>query len=226
MLDDDDNERATDVAASGGNCPDDVKRDWYRKSLIAKIAEQSAKAAHAKALGSYRNLLKQADKAGVSTTAIVFALARRFEDPDMVLIEEREKLKMLELSGLLPGIRDKLFARFDVAEATRNEDWQMQLVSARDQGALAGRKGHGRDLMDERWHGTELGVEWMLGWSEGQRAIADEMGAVETAAPKSRGRPKLTEEERAARAAAKLAAAAEAPIRVPNGSYSEPAAPV
>lgn len=194
----DDDTRGSDEsvgAPPASNCPDSVKRDFYRQALVAKIAEESAKEAHSQKMGAYRALLKKADSAGVSTKAITNALACRFDDPELVLIEERERLKMLDLSGFLPGIRDKLLGRLDVEEVTRGEKYEMDLAAARDQGALAGRRGHRRDL-NQHQPGTELHVAWIEGWLQGQRAIADEMvevdpdaDPVQPAPAGQRGRP-------------------------------------
>ncbi|MDP9082455.1 MAG: hypothetical protein M3N50_01610 [Pseudomonadota bacterium] len=162
------------------------------EALKAKIAEESAKATHHKKLGEYRNVLKRYGKMGVNTDAITYALKVRFDDPDEVLIAEREKLKMLDLSGLLPGIKDKLLSRLDVEEATTHEATTMDLAKAEDLGATAGRSGVSRDT-NPYPPGTEQHVHFVNGYLTGQRAIADEMATgaeAEIPAKPARGRPR------------------------------------
>lgn len=163
-----------DGNGGGSNCSDATKRDYYREALIKRIALESAQAAVKQKNGEYRATLGAAKKAGVSTTAIIHALNMRFNDPHEVLIEEREKLKMLDLSGLLPGIREKLLGRLDVEEATRNEEDEMDQARALDLGAQAGRTGEPREN-NPYPAGSEEYVKWWSGWRSGQAAIAAEM---------------------------------------------------
>lgn len=158
----------------GTNCTDATKREAYRKALNFKIALESAQEIARNKMGEYRAYLKQAAKQGVSTKAITDMLAVRFEDPDLILIEERERIKMMELSGFLPGIRDKLLSRFDVEEATQKERTQADLDRAYDIGVREGRKGTPRGI-----NGHEPGSEEYdaqdRGWLAGQAVIAGEM---------------------------------------------------
>jgi hypothetical protein len=186
----------SDSETAGSNCTDETKREAYRTALIAKIAEEHAKAGHDKKLAEYRNILKKYAKMGVSTDAITYAIKVRMDDPDQTLIDEREKLKMLDLSGHIPGIKEKLLARLDVEEATANEADTMELAKAGDLGAVAGRAGRSRDE-NPFVPGSEHYVHWVEGWLSGQRAIADEMEAnapapTGTVVPmkRGRGRPK------------------------------------
>lgn len=186
----DDDDRDT---GSGSNCTDEVKRDAYRACLKLKIAEETAKAHHAKQLGAYRSELKAWGKRGVNTDSITYALEVRFEDPDEVLIRERERLKLLALSGFIPNIRDALDSRLDVQEPTRNESHEDAILAATDQGTLAGRTGRTRDLNPHE-PGSEMHVHWVQGWLAGQRAIADEMevAAGTVKKPRGPGRPRKT----------------------------------
>ena len=199
MSDDfDDDETPSAPASDGANCSDATKRKAYQEALILKIAvESAAEVARAK-MGSYRAYLKEAKKRGVDTKAITFALAVRFQDPDIVLIEKREELKMLDLSGFLPGIREQLLGRFDVQEATGAEEEENQVLIAYDRGVMSGRSGHRLDA-NPYPRGSIGERKWADGWRGGQRAIADEMlpGAMTdsvatptTTAPKTRGRGK------------------------------------
>jgi hypothetical protein len=165
---------SVDEPSAPSNCSDETKRQAYREALILKIAAEGAAEAAKSKLGSYRAYLKVAGKRGVSTQAIINALAHRFEDPDLVLIEERERLRLYELSGFLPGIRDKLLSRLDVQEPTTREEEENQVLIAFDRGALAGRSGHPQTVNDYPV-GSPGYVKWIEGWRAGQQAIADEM---------------------------------------------------
>src|ERR1700722_9386342 len=80
------------------NCTDETKREFYRKALMAKIGLEAAQATAKTKNAEYRNVLKDAKKAGCNSTAIADALAARFMDEDTLVLELREKLKMLDLS--------------------------------------------------------------------------------------------------------------------------------
>jgi ribosome modulation factor len=161
-------------ANGGSNCSDDVKRQAYREALILKIAVESAQEVLNSKRGEYRAYLKAAGKKGVDTKSITNMLAMRFEDPDLILIEERERLKMYELSGFIPGIRAQLLDRLDIQEPTAREEEENQVLIAYDRGHLAGRSGHLRDTNPYQ-PGTLGHVKFLDGWTAGQRAIADEM---------------------------------------------------
>lgn len=170
------------------NCTDETKRSAYREALILKIAVESAQEAASQKQGAYRAFLKKQKALGVSKEAITYALARRFEDPDLVLVEEREKLKMMELSGFIPGLMGKLSERYSVEEPTFNEEEEMAMLTATDRGIAAGRSGISRD--DNPYQPGSMGyVRWTDGWRAGQQIIADEMG--EAPPRRGRGRPKL-----------------------------------
>lgn len=158
----------------GANCSDETKRQAYREALVLKIGVESAHEVYKSKQGSYRAYLKAAANKGVPTDAVTNMMKRRFDDPDLVLIEERERLKMYELSGFLPGVLEKISDRYDVQEATANEEEENQVLIAYDRGHLAGRSGHTRDT--NPYPPGSLGhVKFTEGWIHGQRAIADEM---------------------------------------------------
>ncbi len=170
----------------GGNCTDEVKREFYRKALMAKIAHESAVATAKTKNGEYRNILKEAKKAGVDSDAITKTLAVRFHDQDELVLDLREHLKMLDLSGVVPGVVDKILSRLSVEEPTNNERHAMDLDRAYDAGVFAGREGHKRDA-NEHPAGSDAHVKWDAGWLSGQMAIASEMER-----PR-RGRPRKVE---------------------------------
>lgn len=171
---DDDFEDDKPAVAEDTTCTDATKRRAYQEALILKIAVESVAEVARGKLGAYRAYLKEAKKRGVDTKAITKALAVRFQDPDIVLIEIREELKMYDLSGFLPGIRERLLGRFDVQEATGAEEEENQVLIAYDKGVMSGRSGHRTDA--NPYPANSLGErKWADGWRAGQRAIADEM---------------------------------------------------
>lgn len=189
----DDGELAADSREVGGeNCTDATKSDYYRQALRAKIAVESAQEQAKAKLASYRNILKTANKAGVNSQAIANAIAQRFRDPDVVFMEERERLKMYELSGFLPGIMDQLNQRTTTYQPTNNEENELLLLQAYDQGVLAGRRGHPRDEGAANFvPGSEAHVQFFAGWRDGQALLGDEMAVPgDKPEPKKRGRPK------------------------------------
>lgn len=192
------------------NCSDDVRREWYRKALIADIAQQSAKARFDQKKGEYRSILKTAEDSGVDIEAITNVLKKRFLDPDEVIRAERERLKMYELSGFIPGIVDNVLRRTDIEEPTSKESHDLMLLDAYDKGALAGRKGRILSEVNTYLAGTELHVRFIEGYREGQASISEEMAPAtsEEAPPKAkRGRPKRV-------VTAEVAAPVEAPVNL------------
>jgi len=156
------------------NCTDETRREHYRRALLAKIAHESALAAAKTKNAEYRNALKDAKKAGVDSDAIAFTLAQRFQDEDVLVIELREKLKMLDLAGVVPGVVDKILDRLDIMEPTRNEQAQITLDRAYDGGCFDGREGKPRDANPYQ-PGSEQHDAHDRGWLTGQNAIAAEM---------------------------------------------------
>lgn len=179
----------------GSNCSDEVKQDAYRKAALLKIAEESAHEVYKSKQGAFRAYLKAAEKLGVDPDSITKQLKIRFNDPDAELIKLREQIKMMELSGFLPGIMGKLQSRYSVIEPTVAEEEESQVLIAYDHGHLAGRKGHLRDNNPYQ-PGTLGHAKWVEGYLAGQRAIADEMDHGEDGQPvpqperRGRGRPK------------------------------------
>lgn len=182
---------------TGENCTDETKREAYLDCLKLKQAEENAKTKHASANGAYRAALKKWEKTGVNTDAIIYALGVRFDDEEETLIDLREKIKAVELSGHLKNAKDRLLGRLDVIEPTRSEADELDLAHAHDLGNRAGRGGFPKS--DNPYQaGSESHVFWVDGWMVGQRSIADEMvpeddaagEPVQPPAKPTRGRPK------------------------------------
>lgn len=156
------------------NCTDETRRDFYRKALIAKIAHEAALAGAKTKNAEYRNVLKEAKHHGVSSEAIAYALNNRRGDEDTLVLQLREQLKMLDLNGVVPGIVDKILARLDIQEPTRNEREQITLDRAYDGGVFDGRSGKPRDG-NPYVSGSDQYDAHDRGWLIGQHAIAAEM---------------------------------------------------
>jgi ribosome modulation factor len=181
---------------TGPNVTDVTKREAWRAALRLRIAYDSAKETADSKLGELRSYLKQVAKRGVDPKAITEAFKHRLDDRDVLVVQERERLKMLELSGLFPGLFDEIAGRYAVQEATHEEEEENQVLIAHDRGATAGRAGHSRDTNPYE-PGTLGHAKFVEGYLAGQRAIADEMApevepapATEPAPKKARGRPK------------------------------------
>jgi ribosome modulation factor len=156
------------------NCPDETYRDAYLEALTQKIAEEKAKEAHSSALGAYRATLKRWGKLGVDTEAVAFALAHRWDDEEELVLAERNKLRMLQLSGKVPNIRNRLLKNLTIQEPTTNEANDLAKAKAADLGTQSGINGISRDA-NPYLPGTELHVHWIEGWLSGQRVIANRM---------------------------------------------------
>lgn len=167
-------EEAAAGESSASNCTDETKREFYRKALIAKIALESAQAAAKQKNGEYRNILKDAKKAGIDPDAITATLAARFQDEDVLVLKLREHLKMLDLGGVVPNVVDKILSRLHIEEPTANEAHQISIDRAYDDGAFSGREGDHREN-NPHVAGSDLYDAWDRGWLVGQQAIADEM---------------------------------------------------
>lgn len=163
-----------DRGAIGANCTDETRRTVYREALILMIAFESAKEVANSKQGRYRAYLKESAKLGVSIESVTNAIAHRMDDAELLVVAERERLKMLELSGSHPNLFAKIADRYDVQEPTHNEEEENHILIAYDRGVLAGRKGHERDG-NPYTPGTLGHVKWIAGYNSGQRIIADEM---------------------------------------------------
>lgn len=161
----------------GNNCTDETIRSFYRKAVMAKIAVEDAAATMKSRNGFYRNILKEAKKSGVDTDAVTTAIALRLHDSDDLVVSYRNQLKMLDLAGIAPRIIDQIVDRMTAQEPTKNELHEDAMLRAFDLGSLAGRKGIDAEQASAGHYepGTELYVEFMRGWNNGQRALAEEV---------------------------------------------------
>lgn len=156
------------------NCTDETKRRAYLEAMVLYISMESARDVLKSKTGVYRSYLKAANKRGVSSDAITFAIANRETDPELLAIAVRERIKLSQLGGNHPGLFDKIASRFDVYEPTLKEEEENQILIAVDRGMRAGRNGHERD--GNPYEAGSIGhVKWVEGYIAGQRIIAEEM---------------------------------------------------
>jgi ribosome modulation factor len=181
---------------TGSNVPDDVKKDFYKKALRAKQEAEKAAEIYKAANADYRLVLKAAKKAGVSSEAIAYALAARLIDKDELIALEREKARMLALSGVWPSIQEDFFDRLTPGVDLTNET---TIEVSYDNGHTCGIKGENRSL-NPHHTGTEKWDAWDRGWLQGQGTNVEKLSK----APRPK---KQTKHE----AAAALAAAEAAP---------------
>lgn len=160
-------------ATIGGNVTAATKTSFLRQALRAKIGMESAQEVVRRKSGEYRQVLAAAKKAGVNTDALTHYLNVRLKDADEVFRTEYAKAEMLELSGFLPGLRERLSGEADTV-TTLDYEHETSLVIAIDRGTCAGMQGAERS--DNPYEaGTMQFVRWVEGYMDGQRSIADEM---------------------------------------------------
>lgn len=163
-----------------GNVTDATRREAFWACVKTANALATAQANH-------RNELKKWKSNGVDPAEITLALKARKKDQGDLLQGLRGQARMLMASGVLPELREQLFAGFgDYAPPTAKETGQIEAHKAADEGYFAGKDGDRRDS-NPHAPGTDLHVEWDHGWIEGQAAIAMRMGAGGEAAREAAG---------------------------------------
>lgn len=171
---------------AGGNVTDAIRREAFWACVKTANALATAQANH-------RNEVKRWKERGVEPAEISLALKARKQDPGDLLQGLRGQSRMLIAAGILPDLKETLFAGLDVAPPTAKEARTMDANKARDEGYFAGKDGDRRDA-NPHAPGTDLHVEWDYGYIEGQAAIAARMapdapadGRVTVAQPRQRG---------------------------------------
>jgi hypothetical protein len=168
------------LSAPATNVTDQTRLDFYRKALKAKQESEAADREAKAARGVYRAVLKDAKKAGVSTDSITFALAARHIDGDELLIEQRERMRMLAISGVMPTIQTDLFEGVGKKpDLSEEEAGKIAVDRAYDDGYFSGNNGVSRSL-NKHFQGTEEFEAWERGWVAGQAKI------ITTLAPKAK----------------------------------------
>lgn len=109
---------------------------------------------------------KVAKKDGCDVDAIVAAIKLKRRDPDEVIAEHRNMVRVLKLLDSPLGTQFDFFKDVDVKDT----------VDARTAGKAAGKNGENADN-NPHPQGTEQHAQWREGWGEGQAALAEKMGS-------------------------------------------------
>jgi hypothetical protein len=170
------------------NVTDATKRDFYKQALGAKREIEKIAAEMRSANGKYRSILKAAEAAGVSADAITYTLKNRHLDREDLASVERDRVRMMALSGVWPKIQTELFA---VSTAPVDNPAETTIEVAYDHGHQCGVKGEARTI-NPHPAGTEHWDAWERGWLLGQTKNVP--GRTRAAAkPRGRGKLKLVE---------------------------------
>jgi hypothetical protein len=171
---------------AGSNVTDETKRGYYKKALKAKQEAEKAAEIYKAANAEYRLVLKAAKGAGVSSEAIAYALSVRHLDNDALREAERDKARMLALSGIWPTIQEDFFNLLIPSPDLHNET---TVDMAYDAGHQCGIKGENRSI-NPYIPATEKWDAWDRGWLTGQG------GNVEKLTPNGRTK-RMTKKEQA-----------------------------
>jgi hypothetical protein len=159
---------------SESNVTDKTYLDYYKKYHTAKkVHEEDVDTARSS--GSVvRDILKDAKKAGVDTTAITRAFADVKLDREDVIASQRAYIRMLAISSVIPNIQQELFGETPKSDLTDEDRSGMANQRAFDDGQFAGVQGHSPTLNPHPL-GTDLQDSWHRGHVLGQAKIAGEM---------------------------------------------------
>lgn len=182
------------LSAPATNVTDATRMDYFRRALKAKQNLESAELEARSLRGMYRSTLKDAKNAGVTPDEITFALAMRYQDPDEILIQQRNRIRMLALSGIMPTIQQDMFGGPEHT-ITLSDDEKEKIAAARayDDGYFRGNNGDAR-VMNPSLQGTETFDAWERGWIAGQAKIVHSM-APRIKAPRTPRKGKVTADE-------------------------------
>lgn len=175
---------------SASNVSDATRLDYFRKALKAKQQLEQAQGEVKAANGVYRAVLKDAKKAGVTPDELTFALAARHIDSDELLLQERNRIRMLAISGVMPTIQDDLFETMKI-EVSAEDQEAVTAELAYDDGVKSGANGKTRSF-NPHFQGSDKYDAWDRGWIAGQKTIADGMPSAKKARTPRKG--KLTAE--------------------------------
>jgi hypothetical protein len=176
------NSTETAPASSGSNVSDDTLKEFLDKARkMRRLHEKAAKEAEPykeaekAALGEYRSFLKVAKKAGVSVEALTAVLAMEKQDRDVTIAEERQKIRLMALSGEFPSIQTDLFDGLDLAPPEGEEADKIAAERAYDEGVFAGSEGKLTRDGNKHVPGSEAYDAWDRGWLAGQKTLAEQL---------------------------------------------------
>lgn len=198
------------VSDSGANnMTDELRREFYTKALHAQQEIDRLAELMKSAKSSISAVYKDAEKSGVSKKAIQDVLRMRNVDLDILRVQERERARMLAVSGVWPSIQEDFFDRLTPpADLTQ----EVTLEVAYDNGHTCGVKGENRDI-NPHAPGTERWEAWDRGWLIGQAKNApNQAPANDTSVPETKAErdKRVKREKRAAEKGQKEGALQEA----------------
>ncbi len=176
--------------------PDLIAEHWAGcRQLLAAVEEAQGEVK--KLTGRYRNALKSAKKAGIPSEDLAWALQARFQDPDELAMEFRNRLLISRTVGIIPAeLQETVIGlSFDAAETGLFDDKVIHattIARAEDEGLAAGLNGHARgdnpyDPMDVSK--SELRAAWDRRWVQGERRLQSSMKESGTEAASSERTP-------------------------------------
>ncbi len=159
------------ITSAGSNVTDDTRKEYYSKAKMALREFEKAHEIAKSAKSAYTNVLKSAKKAGLSTKAIARVLAERMADPDELVREEQEYIRIMALSGVMPTFQASLFG--DAPDPELVEEGTID--AAFDAGNSCGLAGRNRQE-NPHFQGTEKWEVWDRGWIAGQEVLFAKAG--------------------------------------------------
>jgi ribosome modulation factor len=181
------------LSAPSTNITDATRIDFLRRATRAKQELESAEREAKSLRGSYRAVLKEGKAAGVTPDEITFALQMRFMDPDEIMIMQRNRIRILALSGIMPTIQQDLFGAPEHNIALSDEEKEkIAAERAYDDGYFRGNNGDNRTT-NPNFQGTETFDAWERGWIAGQAKIVHGM-TPKIKAPRAARKGKVTAE--------------------------------
>jgi hypothetical protein len=166
------------------NVTDDARRYHFKIALGLKRELDAAQAVVRSINGRYRSALKQAEKAGIEPKDIIRTLQARELDPDVVIRDEQNFIRMMAATGVMPSIQQDIFGGLEFSPLTAEQQAEMDLEAAYDEGVAAGLAGRNRHT--SRFPaGSEAWDTFDRGWLVGQARIAEGLGP-----KKKAGRPR------------------------------------
>lgn len=152
------------------NVTDYTIGECYKAALHASRELEECQAATRSARGVLGAVLKEAKKLGVSIPAVKRVLKDRKLDLAEVVNEERQYLRVMTISGVMPTIQESLFGDLSIPAA--EEDTEDR---AYDVGVQCGQAGETRTINPYN-AGSGNFEAWDRGWRNGQESIAAKLG--------------------------------------------------
>lgn len=174
----------SDAPPSGHNGPTDEQIRQFARSLLDEkqtLGEVMESASASR--GRSRAIYKRAKSAGISKDVLKRVVDDLGRDPDELLAEEREYLRIASLMRMPLRQTDLFPEQAAQSEMTGEEKSAHDLWVARNEGYTAGRAGHDINNSCRYVQGEETWTKFREGWHDGQAHLAKGLTS-----PKTRGR--------------------------------------